>query len=122
MGKAAPKAMKVAPKAKAYAGEQDLDDATVGMPSFLENREWMEAAPARLAMVKAKVKAMKAAPKAMKVAPKAKAKKAAPMKASKKAELLQGGLSFTQLALYGLVAAGAFSFGFGFRCKSLGIE
>merc|ERR1719254_114074 len=66
-------------------------------------------------MVKAKVKAMK-------VAPKAKAKKAAPMKASKKAELLQGDLSFTQLALYGLVAAGAFSFGFGFRCKSLGVE
>merc|ERR1719401_339475 len=76
-------------------------------------------------MVKAKVKAMKAAPKAvkaMKVAPKAMAKKAAPMKASKKAELLQGDLSFAQLALYGLVAAGAFSFGFGLRCKSLGVE
>merc|ERR1712151_1178186 len=106
---------------------QDLDDTTVGMPSFWENREgleWAESAPARLALVKAKVKAMKAAPaamKAMKAAPKAKAKKAAPMKASKKAEL-QGELSFTQLALYGLVAAGAFSFGFGFRCKSLGVE
>merc|ERR1712151_353877 len=103
---------------------QDLDDTTVGMPSFLE-REWGESAPARLAMVKAKVKAMKAAPaamKAMKAAPKAKAKKAAPMKASKKAELSQGELSFTQLALYVLVAAGAFSFGFGFRCKSLGVE
>jgi len=119
--------------AQAFAGDveadhidnvQDLDDTTVGMPSFLE-REWSEAAPARLAMVKAKVKAMKAAPtamKAMKAAPKAKAKKAAPMKASKKVELSQGGLSFTQLALYSLVAAGAFSFGFGFRCKSLGLE
>merc|ERR1712048_146439 len=118
--------------AQAFAGEvtvdhvddlQDLDDTAVGMPSFLE-REWGESAPARLVMVKAKVKAMKAAPaamKAMKAAPKAKAKKAVPMKASKKAEL-QGELSFTQLALYGLVAAGAFSFGFGFRCKSLGVE
>merc|ERR1739845_211441 len=97
---------------------QDLDDTTVGMPSFWENREgleWAESAPARLAMVKAK--AMKAA--AMKAAPKAKAKKAAPkkaaMKASKKAELVQGESFFTQVALYGLVAAGSFSFGFFFR-------
>merc|ERR1719401_1378979 len=78
-----------------------------------------------------KLKAMRAAPKAMKeamkVAPKAKAamkvaSKPTPMKASKKAELLHGEWSFTLLAVYGLVAVGAFSFGFRFRCKSLGIE
>merc|ERR1719277_1578622 len=68
-----------------------------------------------------KVKAMKAM-KAMKAAPKAKAKKAAPMKASKKAELLQEDLPFTQMVLYVLVAAGAFTFGLRFRCKSLGVE
>merc|ERR1712190_188881 len=108
---------------QAYAGEmtasqstevQDLDDTTVGMPSFWEEREWAESAPARLAMAK-KLKAMKAAPKAMKeamkAAPKAKAamkvaSKPAPMKASKKAELLQGEGSFTLLAVYGLVAVG----------------
>merc|ERR1712187_362185 len=101
----------------AQAVAQDLDDTTVGMPSFWENREgleWAESAPARLAMVKAK--AMKAAPKpkaAMKVAP----KKAA-MKVSKKAELMQGESFFTQVALYGLVAAGSFSLGFFFRRKS----
>merc|ERR1712048_534233 len=99
---------------QAYAADvQDLDETTVGMPSLLEEQEWIESAPARLAMAK-KVKAMKAAPKAMK------AMKA--MKASKKAELLQGELPLTQLALYGLVAAGAFTFGLRFRCKSLGIE
>merc|ERR1712014_316192 len=50
---------------------QDLDDTTVGMPSFWEERaleereawqDWMESAPGRLAMVEAKVK--KAAAKA----------------------------------------------------------
>merc|ERR1712187_977293 len=90
----------------------------VGMPSFCEDREWADLAPARLAMVKAK--AMKAA--AMKAAPKKAAMKAAPkkaaMKASKKAELLQGHLSFTQVALCGLVAAGSFSLGLFFRRKS----
>merc|ERR1712187_987303 len=90
----------------------------VGMPSFWEDREWAESAPARLVMVKAK--AMKAA--AMKAAPKKAAMKAAPkkaaMKVSKKAELLQGDLSFTQVALYGLVAVGSFSLGLFFRRKS----
>merc|ERR1712187_1025886 len=105
----------------AQAIAQDLDDTTVGMPSFWENREgleWAESAPARLAMVKAK--AMKAA--AMKAAPKPKAAmKAAPkkaaMKASKKAELMQGESFVTQVALYGLVAAGSFSLGFFVRRK-----
>jgi len=107
----------------AQAIAQDLDDTTVGMPSFWENREgleWAESAPARLAMVKAK--AMKAKAAAMKAAPKAKAKKAAPkkaaMKVSKKAELVQGESFFTQVALYGLVAAGSFSLGLFFRRKS----
>merc|ERR1712187_131864 len=108
----------------AQAVAQDLDDTTVGMPSFWENREgleWAESAPARLAMVKAK--AMKAKAAAMKAAPKPKAAmKAAPkkaaMKVSKKAELLQGESFFTQVALYGLVAAGSFSLGFFFRRKS----
>merc|ERR1712217_462078 len=89
----------------AQAVAQDLDDTTVGMPSFWEKREgleWAESAPARLAMVKAK--AMKA--------------KAAAMKVSKKAELMQGESFFTQVALYGLVAAGSFSLGFFFRRKS----
>merc|ERR1712050_295963 len=103
---------------------QDLDGTTVGMPSFWENREgleWAESAPARLAMVKAK--AMKAKAATMKAAPKPKAAmKAAPkkaaMKVSKKAELMQGESFFTQVALYGLVAAGSFSFGLFFRRQS----
>merc|ERR1712048_198865 len=45
-----------------------------------------------------------------KAAKKAKAK----AKASKKAELLDGGWSFAKMAIYGLVAAGAFSIGFRF--------
>merc|ERR1712048_107014 len=65
---------------------QDLDDTTVGMPSFWEERaleereawqDWMESAPGRLAMVKAKVKKAAAKAKAKpkkKAAPKAKAK------------------------------------------------
>merc|ERR1712050_486684 len=100
----------------AQAIAQDLDDTTVGMPSFWENREgleWAESAPARLAMVKAK--AMKAKAAAMKAAPKP---KAAMKVAPKKAELLQGESFFTQVALYGLVAAGSFSLGFFFRRKS----
>merc|ERR1712066_541298 len=108
----------------AQAVAQDLDDTTVGMPSFWENREgleWAESAPARLAMVKAK--AMKAKAVAMKAAPKPKAAmKAAPkkaaMKVSKKAELMQGESFFTQVALYGLVAVGSFSLGLFFRRKS----
>merc|ERR1712014_282849 len=60
-----------------------------------------------------KAKAMKAKAAAMKAAP----KKAA-MKVSKKAELMQGESFFTQMALYGLVAAGSFSLGFFFRRKS----
>merc|ERR1712151_620999 len=105
---------------QAYAADvQDMGETTVGMPSLLEEQEWIESAPARLAMAK-KVKAMKAAA-AMKAAPKAmKAMKA--MKASKKAELLQGVVPFTQLALYGFVAFFAFTFGLRFRCKSLGVE
>merc|ERR1712187_117173 len=82
----------------AQAVAQDLDDTTVGMPSFWENREgleWAESAPARLAMVKAKA-----------------------MKVSKKAELMQGESFFTQVALCGLVAAGSFSLGLFFRRKS----
>merc|ERR1712224_803456 len=73
-----------------------------------------------------KVKAMKAveattaAPAVMKAVKAMKAMKA--MKASKKAELFQGDMPFTLLALYGLVAAGAFTFGLRFRCKSLGVE
>merc|ERR1712151_872509 len=86
-----------------------------------EGLEWAESAPARLAMVKAK--AMKAKAAAMKAAPKPKAAmKAAPkkaaMKVSKKAELMQGESFFTQVPLYGLVAAGSFSLGFFFRRKS----
>merc|ERR1712187_1063633 len=107
----------------AQAIAQDLDDTTVGMPSFWENREgleWAESAPARLAMVKAK--AMKAKAAAMKVAPKPKAAmKAAPkkaaMKVSKKTELMQGESLVAQVALYGLVAAGSFSLGFFVRRK-----
>merc|ERR1712176_1235186 len=97
----------------AQAIAQDLDDTTVGMPSFWENREgleWAESAPARLAMVKAK--AMKAKAAAMKAAP----KKAA-MKVSKKMELMQGESLVAQVALYGLVAAGSFSLGFFVRRK-----
>merc|ERR1712187_992405 len=48
--------------------------------------------------------------KASAVAKKEKAK----AKASKKAELLDGGWSFAKMAIYGLVAAGAFSIGFRF--------
>merc|ERR1712048_1058349 len=59
---------------------------------------------------KASAAAKKEKAKAKKAAKKAKAK----AKASKKAELLDGGWSFAKMAIYGLVAAGAFSIGFRF--------
>merc|ERR1712048_1504359 len=64
----------------------------------------------KIADKKASAAAKKEKAKAKKAAKKAKAK----AKASKKAELLDGGWSFAKMAIYGLVAAGAFSIGFRF--------
>merc|ERR1712187_260421 len=98
--------------AQAYG--EDLDDTTVGMPSFWQEREALEArermeemAPARFAMAAKK----KAAAKAEKLAKPKKAapKKAAPKKkakSSKKAEVLQGDWTLPLVALVSLFVGG----------------
>merc|ERR1712187_641561 len=100
--------------AQAYG--EDLDDTTVGLPSFWQEREALEArermeemAPARFALA-AKKKAAKAKKlaKPKKAAPKKASPKKAPKKAkaSKKAEELQGDWTLPLVALVSLFAGG----------------
>merc|ERR1711976_710792 len=98
--------------ARAYG--EDLDDTTVGMPSFWQEREALEArermeemAPARVGLA-AKKKAAKAKKlaKPKKAAPKKAAPKKAKAKSSKKAEVLAGDWTIPLVALASLFVGG----------------
>merc|ERR1712048_1192738 len=89
--------------AKGKAALESYKKALGGLPELKKIADKKATAAAK----KEKAKAKKAALKEKAKAKKAKAK-------AKKAELLDGGWSFAKMALYGLVAAGAFSLGFRF--------